>query len=134
MDNILNNMQIYTIDPEQYNYLDYGDRPSVKILWLDDERDPGFWIPQCAEKVDIMLVTNSLEFLNAIKNGGFKEYNMICMDHDLGNDSEDGETCAKLLKEEIEHEGTFGNLEVVTIHSSNYPGKLRMYNILKELE
>lgn len=127
-------MNVYAIDPEQYRYLDYRDRPEVKILWLDDERDPFFWVPQCAEKVDIMLVTDSLEFLTAIKNGKFKEYNMICMDHDLGSDSEDGETCAKLLKEEIEHEGEFGNLEVITIHSSNYSGKLRMYNILKELE
>ena len=127
-------MNVYAIDPEQYKYLDYGDRLEVKILWLDDERDPGFWIPQIAEKVDIKLVTSSLEFLNAIKNGGFKEYNLICMDHDLGSDSEDGETCAKLLREEIQHEGEFGNLEVIAIHSSNYPGKLRMYNILKELE
>lgn len=127
-------MKVYTIDPEQYRYLDYGDRLSVKILWLDDERDPGDYIPQIAEKVDIKLVTNSLEFLNAIKNGSFKEYNLICMDHDLGSDSENGETCAKLLREEIQHEGGFGNLEVVAIHSYNPSGKRRMYNILKELE
>ena len=127
-------MRIYAIDTEEYNFLDFGDKQNVKILWLDDERDPMFWIPQCAEKVDIKLVTNSSEFLNAIKNGGYKEYNLICMDHDLGDDSEDGEVCAKLLKEEIEHERAFGNLEMVLIHSSNYSGKKRMFNILNDID
>lgn len=127
-------MKVYAIDTEEYNFLNFGDKQNVKILWLDDERDPMFWIPQCAEKVDIKLVTNSSEFLNAIKNGGYKEYNLICMDHDLGNDSANGSECAYLLKQEIAHEADFGNLEMILIHSSNYSGKKRMYEILHELE
>lgn len=127
-------MNVYTISTEEYNHLDFGDIQKAQVLWLDDEREPMFWLGQFASTVEVTWVKNSLEFMNAIKNGKFKQYHMICMDHDLGNDSANGSDCAWLLKQEIAHEADFGNLEMILIHSSNYSGKKRMYEILHELE
>lgn len=127
-------MKVYTIDTEEYNFLDFGDIQKAKVLWLDDEREPMFWLGQFSSTVEVTWAKNSAEFMNAIKNGKFKQYHMICMDHDLGNDSANGSDCAWLLKEAIEHEADFGELRTIFIHSDNLKGKKNMYGILHVLE
>lgn len=122
-------------DLDQYNLLDFGEKTKVKILWLDDERDPIHYLKNHTNKIEeITWAKDSVEFLYNISDGKYKDYDLICLDHDLGNDSENGVFCAQRLREEIEKEQEWGNLDVIFIHSYNPGGTKRMLDVLDPLQ
>lgn len=127
-------MKVQKININDYKSLDFGDKKFIKILWLDDIRNPKDYIKNLRDNVKINWVSRDDEFIEAIQDEGFKQYNIICMDHDLGPFSDDGSYCANALKDAALSCSDLGSLEYIFIHSSNPVGSERMYNTLKDLQ
>ena len=122
-------------DLEAYNFLYLGSKTKVKILWLDDARNPSLYLRKHTDKIEeITWAKDSIEFLSSISDGKYKDYDIICLDHDLGNDSENGVFCSQRLREEIEKEQEWGNLDLILIHSYNPVGVKRMLDVLNTLQ
>lgn len=68
----------------------------MKALWLDDFRDPGYFLfcDMGFKKEDVVVCKNYKEFVSEIELNGLPDW--IFFDHDLGSDKT-GYDCAKWL-------------------------------------
>ena len=121
-------MNIQIIDPLEYRNIKINK--IVSCLWLDDEREiEHYFTKDNINKIIFEKARNYDEFIELIKSEGYKDYDMICFDHDLGY-GRNGYDCAKALANEIEKFGLDNNINIF-IHSSNYSGCKNIYSILK---
>ena len=101
----------------------------LKLLWLDDIRDPVKILGHVAKNIDIVWAKDYDEFEAAVKDGGFRQFDMISMDHDLG-DGRNGLACMRLLTNELAVE--WDPIPQIAIHSMNPVGKSNMIKALED--
>lgn len=126
-------MKIYNIaDPMQY--LSLQTDKDLKVLWLDDERDPTrYFYPKTLDRMDIDWAHDYKEFDELIRDGGYTRYDMICLDHDLGweSDAPTGYDCVMDLDEE--HYDLGFPCPDVFVHTGNPVGRKRMLMVLDKI-
>lgn len=123
-------MTRYIIDDiKQYQKIAELGIPYNTILWLDDIRDPKEFLPKDVYDNSYVIWTkNYYDFLFWIKDGKYSKFDIICMDHDLGEEYT-GYDCAKALVEEIRKYRQ--DIKSIIVHTNNPVGR---DNILHELE
>lgn len=126
-------MKIYNItDPMQY--LSIQTDKDLKALWLDDERDPArYFYPKTLDRMEIDWAHDYKEFDELIQDGKYTQYDMICLDHDLGGESDapTGYDCVMDLDEEHYEWGL--PCPDVFVHTGNPVGKKRMLMVLDKI-
>lgn len=129
-------MKIYDItEPSQYRSLQTDK--DLKVLWLDDLRIPKHWFqPETLNMLDIDIAKNYHEFMEFIEDGKYANYDMICLDHDLGWDVQGreyptGYDCVMALDEEHMEYGL--PCPDIFVHTSNPSGKKRMMMVLDKI-
>lgn len=126
-------MKIYNItDPVQY--LSFQTNKDLKVLWLDDERDPQtFFYPKILDRMEIDWAHDYKEFDELIRDGKYAQYDMICLDHDLGGDyyTPTGYDCVMALDEEHMEHGL--PCPDIFVHTGNPVGKKRMLIVLDKI-
>lgn len=119
----------------------------IKIIWLDDKRNPFEfeWIEKYvsnfnSDNMNVIWVKNYDDFVNWISENGLPD--MVCFDHDLGDDvaskrqarkekkeTKSGYDCAKWLVEYcLDNEKT---LPIWVIQSQNPVGKDNINGLLQ---
>ena len=123
-------MKIYNItNPMQYLSLQACD--NINVLWLDDERDPSrYFYPKTLNKMSIDIARNYKEFIEFIRDGKYANYDMICLDHDLGEENTGYDCVMELYKEYKSHKQSCGD---IFIHTGNPGGKKRMMMVLDKI-
>jgi len=126
-------MKIYDItDPAQYR--SFQTDKDLKVLWLDDLRIPKHWFqPEALNKMSIDIAQNYKDFDELIQDGKYAQYDMICLDHDLGweSDAPTGYDCVMDLDEEHYEWGL--PCPDIFVHTSNPSGKKRMMIVLDKI-
>lgn len=123
-------MKLYVItDGKQYWGMDVGK--DIRVLWLDDERNPeDYFKPKVIEHMNIDWARNYEEFKKYAGNCGYTNYDMICLDHDLGEEKT-GFDCVKLLYDEfMKCHKLNGD---IFIHTYNPGGRTRMLAVIHEM-
>jgi CheY-like chemotaxis protein len=94
----------------------------IKVLFIDDAVERHLMVESVALEEDIELVQayNVDEGLDLVED----DYDLVCIDHDLGEDKRNGTTIAKKIKS-LNKEIPF-----VWVHSANPVGSLNIYSIL----
>lgn len=116
-------------DLRPYQSLPEWEIPYDTILWLDDMRDPKDFLSQDVyDHSYVIWAKNYYSFLFWIKAGNYAKFDIICMDHDLGEEHT-GYDCAKALVEEIRKYRQ--DIKSIIVHTNNPVGR---DNILHELE
>lgn len=104
----------------------------IKVIWLDDSRDPlGFINPCIYMSYEVIWVKNYKEFTEAYdkyKN----DYNIsMSLDHDLGEE-ENGYDCLKYVGEDCMNRGK--KLPYIEIHSANPVGRENMESYINNFK
>ena len=100
----------------------------TKILVLEDSPERIEWFQKNFNKVDFYFCKNVNAAWGLLH---IQKFDIIYLDHDLGEDAQTGYDFAKILAEEI-REKRITNNPTIYIHTSNPGGAENMKSVLKD--
>ena len=100
----------------------------MKVIWLDDYREPQQFLYTCLDykPEDIVICKNYEDFVDKIEKDGLPE--MVCFDHDLGEDKTGYDACKWLINYCYERKLSF---PAYYIQSANAVGAMNIDQAIK---
>ena len=95
----------------------------MRSLWLDDVRTP--------PSPDWLWVRTSLDAIKALRGETFE---VISLDHDLGEDAGDGYEVLQYLEAEIFRNPKYELPQKILVHSANTVARKRMLQAVESIE